>query len=152
MLHHHPQDLLEVDSGLAEVILATEGVAWDQEKMGMEALEGGVVREGVAALVKDSFPLENGEEEKDCLKDLDPEEVVDMAEAGLVGLEVDIKAFEVNDTIPKATISLLGASWFDLKSSCTPMANKVTADVQIGMEGPAPHSHVNSSRKAQSLR
>ena len=129
VLHHHPRVLLEEGSGLAEVILVAEGVAWDQEKMDMEALEEGVVQEGVGTSVKDSFPLENGEEGKDYLMDL--EEVGDMAEAVLVGVEADIKAFKVNDTIPQAIISLLRALYFNLKSSDAPIANKVAAEVQI---------------------
>jgi len=98
VLRRRHRGLLEVDSGLAEVILATEGVGWDQERMGMGVSEEEVVQEGVGALAKDSCPLENGEEGRDCLKGL--QEVVAMVEEDLVEVEADIKAFKSNDTTP----------------------------------------------------
>jgi hypothetical protein len=99
LLHRRRQGLLEVVSGPGGVILAAEGVEWDQERMGMEDLEEGAVQEAVEALVKDLFRLENGEEVRDYLRD--QEEDVVMVEAGLAGVEADIKEFKGNDTISK---------------------------------------------------
>jgi hypothetical protein len=80
-----------------EVILAAEEVAWDQERMGMEDLEDEVVREGVEALGKGLFQLENGEEARDYLRGL-VEAVVATVAAGLVEVEGDIKERQGHDT------------------------------------------------------
>jgi hypothetical protein len=89
--------LLEVVSGLGGVISAAEGVAWDQERMDMAALEEEVVLEGVGTLAKVSFPPANGEEARGYLRVR--KEDGDMVEGDLEEAEVDTKEFKGNDTI-----------------------------------------------------
>lgn len=93
-LHLHLQGLLEGDSELGGVILWLEGVAWDQERMDMVGLGGGVVREGARILAKALFRLESGGEVRGYLRDQQEDEVMDLVEA-----EADIKVFKGNDTI-----------------------------------------------------
>jgi hypothetical protein len=90
VLPHRLQGQPEGVSVLEEVILAAEGAAWDQERMGMEDSEDEVVREGVEALGKGLFRLENGEGVRDYLRGL-AEVIVATVEAGLVEVEGDIK-------------------------------------------------------------
>lgn len=85
-------------------ILAAEGVAWGQERMGTAGSEEGVVQEVVETLVKGLFQLESGEEVRDYLKDLEGGVGV-TAEEDLAEAEADIEEFKSNNTISKVHTS-----------------------------------------------
>lgn len=87
-------------------VISVGEVEWDQEKMDMEALEAGVVREGVATLVKASFLQGSGGEVREFLKGLQGEEVVAL-EVDLGEAEADID--RLREKIPHLRLgSLLG--------------------------------------------
>jgi len=92
--------------GLPEVVLVLGGatlvvveVAWARERMDMEGLGEGVVREEVGTLgARGLFRLESGEEGREFLRGHLVEEVGAMAVVALGEGEVGIKEFKHNDT------------------------------------------------------